>query len=75
MPYAIKVLRPSIYLPPRQASTLLTPTSPHTSPRSDDSTSFASLHLHRLLEDVLTTQPSAAPMLEQLLTTLLDAAA
>lgn len=72
MPIAIKVLRPSVYL--RPPSTLSTPTSPHTSPHSDVSTSFANLHLHRLLEDVLRTQPSAAPMLERLLTTLLDAA-
>lgn len=73
MPMSIKVLRPSIYLP-RQCSRPLTPILPNTSPHSDVSTTFANLHLHRLLENVLTTQPSAAPMVEQLLTTLLGTA-
>lgn len=73
MPLAIRILRPSIYL-----NDSASPTSMFRSPsmcrRSDDSTSFGRLHLHRLLETVLTQQPTAAPIIEQLLTRLRDAA-
>ena len=73
MPTAFKILHPSILLPPRHSPTAMF-TSPALSRRSSDSTSFTNLRLHRLLELVLTERPTAAPILDQLLSTLHDVA-